>query len=134
MEEEVKFPDYILNKIDKVFLTLFKTELDTVFFEELRLLKKEPTYWNFYQWFDNTNGFNKALKSSCGELDSSELYEYRDSKDFWEKDILGASLTEMLYQHNVINEGVIDDILPCPFISSKNPLIHFIGVNKPYPN
>ena len=132
--EEVKFPDDILNKIDKVFLDLLKTELDTVFLEELCLLNKTPTYWNFYQWFDNTNGFDKALKETCEELDFQELYNYRDTKDFWEKDILGASLTEMLYKFGVIKEGLEDDILPCPFISSKNPLTHFDSVNQPYPN
>ena len=132
--EEVKFPDYISNRIDKVFLDLLKTELDTVFLEELCLLNKTTTYWNFYQWFDNTNGFDKALKNACNELNFQEIYKYRDSKDFWEKDILGASLTEMLYKFGVIKEGLEDDILPCPFISSKNPLTHFDSVNQPYPN
>ena len=132
--EEVKFPDYISNRIDKVFLDLLKTELDTVFLEELCLLNKTTTYWNFYQWLDNTNGFDKALKNACNELNFQEIYKYRDSKDFWEKDILGASLTEMLYKFGVIKEGLEDDILPCPFISSKNPLTHFNSVNQPYPN
>ena len=132
--EEVKFPDYISNRIDKVFLDLLKTELDTVFLEELCLLNKTPTYWNFYQWFDDTSGFIKALKLTCDELNFSELYEYIYSKNFSERNILGSSLTEMLYKFGVIKEGLEDDILPCPFISSKNPLTHFDSVNQPYPN
>jgi hypothetical protein len=110
----IHYPNSIINRITDDFLETFKQELENEVREESNMPDK-PTYWNYYQWFDNTNGFDKALKTACELHNLNDLYDYRSNKGHEEADILGGQITELLYKRGIIEEGNIDDAYPIPF-------------------
>lgn len=112
-----KFPQYIEQRITKEFLSTLKINLDIELKEYLDKFKKIPTFWNFYQWFDNSNGFNKALKNACALHNLNDLYTYRDSLELYDNEMLGGILMMMLYEKEIIQEGEFNDAMPCPFSS-----------------
>ena len=97
-----RFPEEIQCRITDSFLITFKDELDRIFADKK---PAKPTYWNFYQWFDSTGGFDDALKSTCELHDFMELYEYLQGLEWYDSDILDGSLTEMLYKRGIIKKG-----------------------------
>lgn len=116
MEEQLKYPDGMLENITDEFLVTLKNELDTTF----NYCRKpmQTTYWNFYQWFDNTTGFDQAFKATCNIHKLYELYNYRNSFlniDINIYDALGVELTEMLYKRGIIEKGDSEHALPVPW-------------------
>lgn len=115
--EEPKYPNYIEDLITDEFLMTFIKELDETFKSYQK--PKCITYWNFYQWFDNSAGFNEAFLTSCILHNLNELYEYRESfynKDMDTYDELGCRITEMLYEKGIIEEGDSDHAMPVPWM------------------
>ena len=106
-----KFPEDIQVKITDEFLTTFKNELDNVFSKEK---PNNATYWNFYQWFDSTQGFYIALEKACEIHKLRELYDYLEDIGSYFNDILAGSLTEMLYERHIVEEGSFEDAYPNP--------------------
>lgn len=110
-----KFPEEIQSRITNEFLTTFKNCLEIIFNEHLNNLHKKPTYWNFYQWYDNSEGFNKALYTACELHNLMDLYTYRKSMELTDNEDLGVLFTAMLYEHGIIEEGCVEEAMPCPF-------------------
>jgi len=116
--DEPKYPDYIREQITDEFLMTFMKELDNNF----KCYKKprRPTYWNFYQWFDNSIGFNEALEATCKLHNLNELYQYKETffnTDMDTYDELGCRITEMLYERGIIEEGDSDHAMPVPWMA-----------------
>jgi hypothetical protein len=103
------FPEDILVKITDDFLTTFKTELEKTFPTQFTDIET-PTYWNFYQWLDSTCGFYGALKASCELHNFIELYDYLQSLEWFDSDILDGSLTEMLYKRGLVEAGNVNEL------------------------
>ena len=123
---EPKFPEEIQCRITDSFLITFKDELDKIFADKK---PAKPTYWNFYQWFDSTGGFYSALKSTCELYNFMELYNYLQSLEWYDSDILDSSLTEMLYKRGLIKEGTWAEYWYCEtniFKKIKQMVIYFI--------
>lgn len=116
----IKFPKDIKDQINKSFIITLKDELDKIFSKELDNLKdtlnKEPTFYNFYDWFSNSNGFNKALKMTCKKHKLMKLYTYRKSMDLDDNEVLGDIIMNMLYEYDVVKKGDIHNSMPCPFL------------------
>jgi len=116
----IQFPEEIQQCITNEFLSTLKVNLDVMLSKELDNLRnnlhKQPTFWNFYQWFDNSNGFNKALKIACKSHDLMELYTYRESMELDENEMLGGIIIMMLFEQGIIKEGDYDDAMPCPIL------------------
>lgn len=110
----IQFPKSIRKRITNEFLQTFKEQLELAEKDE-STMPEHPTYWNYYQWFDNTCGFDKALKIACELHSLNDLYEYRDKSGYPNSDVLGGQITELLYKRGIINEGSIDDPYPMPF-------------------
>jgi hypothetical protein len=100
--DEPKYPDYIQERITNEFLTTFKEELENIFTKEK---PDKPTYWNYYQWFDSTQGFETALKNACEIHNFMELYDYLQSLEWYDSDILDSELTELLYKRKLVKKG-----------------------------
>jgi hypothetical protein len=105
--EIVNFPDNIKSLITNDFLTTFKERLDKL--GELTM-PENPTYWNFYQWFDGTAIFQSALKETCQIHHTLEIYKFIMGLKWYQYDILAARFTEMLYENDIIEEGNLQDI------------------------
>lgn len=105
--DEVKFPVDIQIRITNDFLVTFKEEFEKVFEDEK---PKNPTYWNYYQWHEGTQGFYIALKVACSIHNFMELFNYFKVKNWYDSDVLAGKLTELLYERNLIEEGSINDI------------------------
>jgi hypothetical protein len=118
--DEPKFPEEIQCRITDEFLQTFKDELDKIFTKELNNLhcvlhKPKATYCNFYQWFDRSSGYYKALEIASSLHNFIELYDYINNLKYPVQDKIQISLTEMLYERGIIEEGTDEDSMPCPY-------------------
>lgn len=114
MKEDPRIPDNLLNRITKDFLTTFKRELDKTF---SKFNKLKPTYWNFYQWFDDSSGYYDSLISACKLHNFMDLFNYIKSIDIEDRYSLCVELTELLHKNEIIEEGSQDDALPVPWFA-----------------
>jgi hypothetical protein len=118
-------PVELQERITNEFLLTLKNCLDITLAENLDYLhnelhKQNATFWNFYQWFDNSNGFNKALKTACKLHNLMDLYTYRETLNIYDNEIIGGILMMMLYEHGIIDEGDYNDAMPSPFNHNIN--------------
>jgi len=118
--DEPKFPEEIQCRITDEFLITFKQEWDKILIKYFDILHKnlhkhKATYWNFYQWFDNSCDFNKALFNACELHNLKDLYQYREDLGCYYNEPLGIRLTEMLCERGIIEEGKHEDVMPCPY-------------------
>ena len=104
---ETEYPQYLQERITYQFLTSFINEINLIFSDEL---PENPTYYNFYSWRNNSNGFYKALKLACEKHDFIDLYDYLKNLGCYYNETLGRELTEMACDRGIINEGSLEDL------------------------
>lgn len=103
-----------LECITDEFLISLKNELDNNLKDE-SIIPDNPTYWNYYQWFDHSEAFKTALQTTCYLHNLNDFYDYIRSLNYDKQDLLEEEIVELLYKRGIIEEGNIDDTYPIPF-------------------